>query len=64
MPIINAIASVAVRDLNTAIKWYEALFRKAPTMPMPEVAVAEVVAQLSRWWHVTAEPDQALDDAV
>ena len=38
MPITNAIASVAVRDLNTAIKWYEALFSKAPTRPMPEVA--------------------------
>lgn len=38
MSIINAIASVAVRDLSTAIKWYEALLRKAPTKPMPEVA--------------------------
>jgi hypothetical protein len=38
MSIINALASVAVRDLNAAVKWYAALLRKAPTKPMPEVA--------------------------
>ncbi len=38
MSIINALASVAVKDLNSAVKWYEALLRKAPSKPMPEVA--------------------------
>jgi predicted enzyme related to lactoylglutathione lyase len=35
----NAIASVAVKDLASSIKWYHALFgRKADSLPMPEVA--------------------------
>ncbi|HVE88640.1 MAG TPA: VOC family protein [Burkholderiaceae bacterium] len=38
MSIINALASVAVKDLNSSIKWYEALLRKAPSRPMPETA--------------------------
>jgi len=57
MPIINAIASVAVRDLNTAIKWYEALFRKAPTMPMPEVA--EWSFERGGWLQVYQLPERA-----
>jgi len=38
MSIQNAIASVAVKDLKTAAKWYENLFgRPADSKPMPEV---------------------------
>jgi predicted enzyme related to lactoylglutathione lyase len=57
MPIVNAIASVAVRDLNTAIKWYEALFRKAPTKPMPEVA--EWSFERGGWLQVYQLPERA-----
>ena len=57
MSIINAIASVAVRDLNTAIKWYEALFRKAPTKPMPEVA--EWSFERGGWLQVYQLPERA-----
>jgi predicted enzyme related to lactoylglutathione lyase len=57
MPIISAIASVAVRDLNTAIKWYEALFRKAPTKPMPEVA--EWSFDRGGWLQVYQLPERA-----
>ena len=57
MSIVNAIASVAVRDLNTSIKWYEALFRKAPTRPMPEVA--EWSFERGGWLQVYQLPERA-----
>ena len=39
MSIDNAIASVAVKDLRSALAWYEALLGRAPdSRPMPEVA--------------------------
>ena len=39
MSIDNAIASVAVKDLKSAVTWYEALLGRAPdSTPMPEVA--------------------------
>lgn len=39
MPIRNALASLAVKDLSTAILWYERLLgRSADSRPMPEVA--------------------------
>lgn len=39
MKIQNAIASVAVTDLPSALRWYEALLgRPADSTPMPEVA--------------------------
>jgi hypothetical protein len=39
MPIINALASVAVADLKSSAKWYEKLFdRPADSTPMQEVA--------------------------
>jgi predicted enzyme related to lactoylglutathione lyase len=39
MPITNALASLAVRDLKTARAWYEMLLGRAPdATPMPEVA--------------------------
>ncbi len=57
MSIINAIASVAVRDLNSAIKWYEALLRKAPSRPMPEVA--EWSFERGGWLQVYQLPERA-----
>jgi hypothetical protein len=39
LPVINALASVAVADLNSSRKWYEKLFeRPADSTPMQEVA--------------------------
>lgn len=39
MPILNAIASLAVRDLTASTAWYASLLDKeADTRPMPEVA--------------------------
>lgn len=39
MPIRNAIASLAVRDLESAFRWYERLLgRPADSRPMAEVA--------------------------
>jgi hypothetical protein len=34
----NALASVAVKDLESAVKWYERIFNRPPSRPMPEVA--------------------------
>jgi predicted enzyme related to lactoylglutathione lyase len=57
MSIINAIASVAVRDLSSAIKWYEAVLRKAPSRPMPEVA--EWSFERGGWLQVYQLPERA-----
>ncbi len=57
MSIINALASVAVKDLNSAVKWYEALLRKAPTKPMPEVA--EWGFERGGWLQVYQLPERA-----
>src|ERR1700733_4327948 len=38
MTIRNALASVAVKDVNSASAWYEKLLQAAPSRPMPEVA--------------------------
>ena len=39
MPIINALASVAVKDLGATVKWYEKILERRPdARPMPEVA--------------------------
>jgi predicted enzyme related to lactoylglutathione lyase len=57
MPIINALASVAVRDLNSAVKWYETLLRKAPSKPMPEVA--EWSFDRGGWLQVYQLPERA-----
>ena len=39
MPIDNAIASIAVKDIGSAKQWYQALFgRPADSTPMPELA--------------------------
>ena len=38
MPIKNVLASVAVKDLESAITWYGKLLNKPPSRPMAEVA--------------------------
>lgn len=38
MTIKNALASVAVKDVNAAAKWYEQVLSRPASMPMPEVA--------------------------
>ncbi|MEP7009541.1 MAG: VOC family protein [Acidobacteriota bacterium] len=38
MAIKNALASVAVKDLDTAAKWYEQVLGRPGSRPMPEVA--------------------------
>ena len=38
MTIKNALASVAVKDLESAASWYEKLMGKPASRPMPEVA--------------------------
>src|SRR5688500_11867353 len=57
MSIVNAIASVAVRDLNTAINWYEVLFRKVPTKPMTEFV--EWSFERGGWLQVYQLPERA-----
>lgn len=34
----NVLASIAVKDLDSAVRWYEKLFNRPPSRPMPEVA--------------------------
>jgi predicted enzyme related to lactoylglutathione lyase len=38
MSIKNVLASVAVQDLDAAVKWYEKLLGASASRPMPEVA--------------------------
>lgn len=38
MPINNVLASVAVKNLGTAVQWYEKLFGRAASRPVAEVA--------------------------
>lgn len=38
MPVDNALASVAVKDLKAATQWYERLLRRKASTPMPEIA--------------------------
>jgi predicted enzyme related to lactoylglutathione lyase len=58
MKIDNAIASVAVRNLNAASAWYEKLFgRPADSTPMPEVA--EWKFERGGWLQVYELPERA-----
>lgn len=58
MSIKNAIASVAVKDLKTAMPWYEALLGGAPnSIPMPEVAEWKFTG--GGWLQVYELPEQA-----
>jgi predicted enzyme related to lactoylglutathione lyase len=58
MSIENVLASVAVADLNSAVKWYEAVFgRPADSKPMPEVA--EWKFKRGGWLQVYQLPERA-----
>ena len=63
MSIDNAIASIAVRNLATAVAWYKALLRRAPdSTPMPEVA--EWKFPRGGWLQVYELPDRAGNGSV
>ena len=58
MSIDNAIASVAVKDLKSAVAWYEKFFERAPdSTPMPEVA--EWKFARGGWLQVYQLPERA-----
>ena len=58
MSIDNAMASVAVKELRSAVPWYEALLARAPdSMPMPEVA--EWKFPRGGWLQVYQLPERA-----
>ena len=57
MSIMNALASVAVKDLNSATKWYEKLFGRSASRPMPEVA--EWRFERGGWLQVYQLPERA-----
>ena len=58
MLIDNAIASVAIKDLESAAPWYEALLGRAPdSTPMPEVA--EWKFTRGGWLQVYQLPERA-----
>jgi len=63
MSIDNAIASLAVRDLAAAVRWYEALFaRAADSRPMAEVA--EWKFPRGGWLQVYQGPERAGNGSV
>jgi len=54
----NVLASVAVKDLKSAVKWYETVFgRPADSRPMPEVA--EWKFDRGGWLQVYQLPERA-----
>ena len=58
MSIKNALASVAVKDLNAAIEWYAQVLGKQPdSRPMPEVA--EWKFERGGWLQVYQLPERA-----
>ena len=58
MSIMNALASVAVKDLNSAVQWYEEVLGKPPdSRPMPEVA--EWKFERGGWLQVYELPERA-----
>lgn len=58
MPIHNALASVAVRDLEAAIDWYRKVLERPPdSRPMPEVA--EWKFERGGWLQVYQLPERA-----
>ena len=63
MSIENAIASLAVRDLTAAVRWYEALLgRAADSRPMAEVA--EWKFPRGGWLQVYQRPERAGNGSV
>jgi hypothetical protein len=58
MPIRNALASVAVKELNAAVDWYGRVLGKPPdSRPMPEVA--EWKFERGGWLQVYQLPERA-----
>jgi hypothetical protein len=58
MSIKNALASVAVKDVNAAIDWYAKLLGKQPdSRPMPEVA--EWKFERGGWLQIYQLPERA-----
>jgi predicted enzyme related to lactoylglutathione lyase len=57
LSIKNALASVAVKDLESAVKWYERIFNRPPSKPMPEVA--EWSFERGGWLQVYQLPERA-----
>lgn len=58
MPIVNAIASLAVKDLDASLPWYERLFgRPADSRPMAELA--EWKFERGGWLQVYQGPERA-----
>ncbi|WP_367850115.1 VOC family protein [Rhodoferax sp. WC2427] len=58
MPILNALASVAVKDMARAVPWYASLFGRPPdARPMPEVA--EWKFEHGGWLQVYLGPERA-----
>ena len=58
MPITNAIASVAVKNLGAASAWYEKILgRPADSRPMPEVA--EWKFDRGGWLQIYEQPSRA-----
>ena len=58
MSINNALASLAVKDLSTAVEWYAKVLGKAPdSRPMPEVA--EWKFERGGWLQVYQLPERA-----
>ena len=58
MSILNALASVAVNDLNSALQWYEKVLGRPPdSRPMPEVA--EWKFERGGWLQVYKLPERA-----
>jgi hypothetical protein len=58
MSITNALASVAVKDLNAAVQWYERVLERPPdSRPMPEVA--EWKFEGGGWLQVYSLPARA-----
>jgi predicted enzyme related to lactoylglutathione lyase len=58
MPIRNAIASLAVKDLTSATQWYERLLGRPPdSKPMPEVV--EWKFESGGWLQVYQLPERA-----
>lgn len=58
MAILNALASVAVKDMNVSVKWYETVFsRPADSRPAPQLA--EWKFANGGWLQVYQLPERA-----
>ncbi len=57
MNIKNALASVAVKDVKTAARWYEQVLGRPASTPMPEVA--EWSFERGGWLQVYQLPERA-----